>query len=432
MHTYLARGRHVVRRLDVLALAALVLASVALSPATAWGQLYGRPVAQPCFDFPNWARWSGCRPGPLPWGYEVFPDYGPVDGVCLPDSVACEVDFVAHRPSTWYASADFVPMTMDYGSDTPIARILFPEVPAVPGQDNSVPPDGDFDDDIDVQPIAALPAELGPPVLTSDDLRPEFNAGGKFTLGRRIFDCYRIEGTYLGNYHWESSAIARSDFDDLSSILSGFAFPDPDPVFDENSQIFVAQATDMYSVEANVRYWVSMPPGPFDVSILVGARYMKLDDRFRVHSTNAGGENDLLVATENDLWGLQIGIQGACLKTTRFWIDFDLKGGIYNNDTAIDYELDSFNAAEDVSFVGAKDRTTFMGDISIIGHWQMTPWLVFNLGYQAIFLDGVTLGLSNVANPPFLDGIDNPLTTQFDDSGRIVFHGPTIGLMGIW
>ena len=139
MHTNLARGTHVVRRLGVLALlATAALAAVALSPATAWGQLYGRPVAQPFFDFPNWARWSDCRPGPLAWGYDVFPGYGPIDcGACdMPDSVACDVDFVAHRPSTWYASADFVPMTMDYGSDTAIARVLFPEVPAVAGVDN--------------------------------------------------------------------------------------------------------------------------------------------------------------------------------------------------------------------------------------------------------------------------------------------------------
>jgi len=159
---------------------------------------------------------------------------------------------------------------------------------------------------------------------------------------------------------------------------------------------------------------------------------MNLDDRFRVHSISDDGVNDAIAATENSLWGVQVGIQGACLKTTRCWLDFDLKGGIYNNDASLDYTLNSFDNDEDQSFLGAADRTAFVGDISIVGHWQVTPWLVFNLGYQAIFVDGVALGLSNVANPPFLDGIDAPPTTQFDDSGRLVFHGPTIGVMGIW
>src|SRR5262245_49972341 len=149
MYTNYARARHVLHRLAVLALLPAVCA-VALAPAKAWGQLYGRPIAQPCFDFPNWARWSNCRPGPLPWGYEVFPDYGPVDGACMPDSVACDVDFVAHRPSTWYASADFAPLMLDYSSDVIVARTFFP---AIPGVDNSNPPDGDFIDAVAGPPV---------------------------------------------------------------------------------------------------------------------------------------------------------------------------------------------------------------------------------------------------------------------------------------
>ena len=278
-------------------------------------------------------------------------------------------------------------MTMDYGSDVVVARTF---VPADAG------PPVVFD-------------HLGPIQLTSDDLKPEFDSGGKFTVGRRIFDCYRIEGTYLGSYSWESAAIATTTSvpGDLSSVLSGFPVP-PNPAFDNNTQVTVAQASEMQSAEINLRYWVSMPPGPFDVSILVGGRYLNIDDRFRIVGTNATGDNDLLVETENTLWGLQLGIQGACLKTTRFWLDFDLKGGIYSNEATLDYNLLAANPASDADFQGDANRTSFVGDISIIGHWQMTPWLVFNLGYQAVFVEGVALGLSNVENPPFLDGIDDP------------------------
>src|SRR5688500_9726898 len=125
--------------------------------------LYGRPTAQPYFDFPNWARFSNCRPGPLPWGYDVFPascpSYCPGNGV---PSVGCPGEFVSHRPSSWYASADFAPMTIDYGSDVPLVR-----------------------------PFVAAPPGFALGALTTDDLNPEFNAGGKFTVGKRIFDCYR-------------------------------------------------------------------------------------------------------------------------------------------------------------------------------------------------------------------------------------------------
>jgi hypothetical protein len=265
-------------------LAALLLAALACAATSARAQapyngqagvtngLYGRPTAQPFFDFPNWARYSNCRPGPLAWGYDVFPDYGPCDcagnqGSCYcdycPPYVGCYRDFVVHRPSDWYASADFAPLTIDYSSDVSMAQAFTPAVPAVPGVDGNG--DGDFDDPVDTMPVAAIPAVIGPNVLDTGDFRPEFNAGGTFTVGRRVFDCYRVEATYLGNYVWESSAIATDPAGNLSSILGGFVDP-PDPIFDNNTEIFIAQQARMWSAEANVRYWIDMPPGPFDVS----------------------------------------------------------------------------------------------------------------------------------------------------------------------
>ena len=112
--------------------------------------LYGRPVAQPFFDFPTWARYSGCRPAPLAWGYDPFPNYGPCEGqaACYP-SVACPGDFVAHRPSDWYATADFAPLMVDHLNGIPIARL---------------------------GPTVANPTRMGRVVLSTEDLEPEFAA----------------------------------------------------------------------------------------------------------------------------------------------------------------------------------------------------------------------------------------------------------------
>ena len=67
-----------------------------------------------------------------------------------------------------------------------------------------------------------------------------------------------------------------SPTDFLSSVVGGFFLP-PDPDFDNNTEITVAQGSSLESAELNLRYWVSMPPGPFDVSILVGAYIAVLD-----------------------------------------------------------------------------------------------------------------------------------------------------------
>src|SRR5207248_2149964 len=86
--------------------------------------LYGRPIAQPYFDLPTWARYANCRPPPLAWGYDPFVNYGPCDGAGADvPTVACPGNFVAHRPSGWYGSADFAPLTIDHLDGFALARI---------------------------------------------------------------------------------------------------------------------------------------------------------------------------------------------------------------------------------------------------------------------------------------------------------------------
>ena len=250
--------RQLVRIAVVTTLAWLVSAAPASAQVTrpAWyppTSLYGRPVAQPYFDFPNWARYSNCRPAPLAWGYDPFPDYGPCEeaAACVP-SVACPGDFVAHRPSSWYGSVDFAPLTMDR---------------------------------LDGYPLAVIGTN-GPVALSTEDLQTEFTAGGKYTLGRRIFDCYRIEGSYLGYHSFtderlvvNNRANALGGIGNLSTYLSGFRDP-LTPGLDGANAVSAAVRSNFQSGELNVRYWGDMPPGPLDVSLLVGVRYIRLEDQF--------------------------------------------------------------------------------------------------------------------------------------------------------
>lgn len=394
MHTNFARlgpdqapGLRSVRRLGMLAL----LAGVCLTPATAWGQtLYGRPVAQPFFDFPTWARFSDCRPDALPWGYDVFPEYGPIDCACdMPASVACPGDWVAHRPSTWYATAEFAPLTIDH---------------------------------LDGFDLVTTGVD-GPVALRTDDLRPEFDAGGKFTVGRRIFDCYRIEGTFMGDYAWQDSVLVTSADTDLATFLTDFTAAD-------GASAALSFESSFVSAEGNVRYWADMPPGPFDVSYLVGARYMRINDSYNF-VTDAPApvdiQGDALVATENEMIGVQIGIQGAWLLSTRWWFDFDLKGGMYNNRINLATSFIETDGGIDTETGAAisRDRTAWVGDLSMTANWQMTPSWTFRIGYQALFINGLALGSDNLVGNADLFGVND---ARLDDSGELAFHGPTIGL----
>ena len=365
--------------------------------------LYGRPIAQPYFDFPTWARYSSCRPAPLAWGYDPFVNYNTAcDGTDGYPSVACPGDFVAHRPYNWYASADFAPLTLDHLDGHALARI----------------------------------GPTGTVILSTEDLRTEFAPGGKYTIGKRIFDCYRIEGTYLGFDTWNDQRIVTNNsvnslggIGNLSTFLSGFTNPIT-PGLDGANFASATIHSNFQSGEINLRYWGDMPPGPFDVSLLAGVRYIRIAEQFTFDSqadlpAPGGTTTDFQSNVTNDLWGAQIGIQFNCLVTARWWFEFDLKGGIYNDHVGLRNSL-LVNGTPSLN-TDTRDRTAWLGDLTLLGHWQMTPNWSVRIGYQALFFNGLSLATDQAVSPQFTNNL-GPL----NDKGKAAYHGPVLGVRATW
>jgi hypothetical protein len=411
-------SRHRVLQL-ILGLAALALPLVVSSTASA--QLEGRPVAQPYFDFPNWARWANCRPHPLMWQFDPFVPYAQADCLpclnggggqdpamaCPPPSNSCVDYFVAHRPNGVYGIFDFAPLTYDINHNVEIARL----------------------------------GPLGDTVLSTGDLQPEFNAGTRSTIGYVYSPCLRIEGTYFGTYSWEDTAAARNlttnaqlGAGNLVTILSNF---NNTPGLAGNDFVSLSQLSAFNSQELNLRYWIDMPPGPFDFSLTLGARHVSAKENLVFHSEAAAGnpaagnfDNDLTVFTQNDLWGGQLGFQVAWLQSAHVWFEFDAKGAMFHNNAS---QSSLYTTTDNVAMTAtnfpstrAQERTAWLGDFTCAYNIQFHPGLVLRLGYQAVFLNGIALSADNIEH-------DNTRLrlgpARLDDSGEVAYHGPIIGLM---
>lgn len=375
------------------------VAAVLLAAAPASAQMYGKAIAQPFFDFDNQARFITCRPGPYIWGFDSYLDMNGCEEVC-------RGGIIAHRPPSWYASADFVPMTYDPNGTIELARL----------------------------------GTTGPTVLTTNDLKPEFDSGARILVGRTLGNCYQVEASYLGIYSWEhditvadSTANAGGGLGTLSTAFSDFA----DPAIaglDLNSRATVSDFNTFQSAEVNIRTWLNMPPGPFDVQILAGARYMKSFEDFRF-STIAdvplpgGAQNSAIVQTQNDMYGVQLGIDMKFLINARLYVDFETKGGILDNNAS---QTTSYTNIDDVGTVAvfdtaaARSRTAWFGDILLTANMQVAANWSVRLGYQAIFVNGLALGPQNFQTNNSL------LRTgpgQLDDTGEVIYHGPVLGVM---
>ncbi|MGI8978963.1 MAG: BBP7 family outer membrane beta-barrel protein [Pirellulaceae bacterium] len=383
-----------------LAMMAAVLGGLLLAASAAQAQPYGKAIAQPFFDFDNQARFMSCRPGPYMWGFDPYLQ----DEDCEED---CRGGIIAHRPSSWYAIADFTPLMYDANGNIELARL----------------------------------GATGPTVLTSTDLEHEFDAGARLTIGRTFGGgCYQVEGSYLGVYSWEDAATAvdstANGLGGVGNLSSAFSnFNDPAVAgLDRNNRITATDYNSFKSAEINLRTWLNVPPGPFDVQLLVGARYMSAFENFGYTAISdrplaLGSQNSATVLTRNDMYGVQIGIDMDFLVSARFYYDFELKGGILHNFASQSTSYTSINSAgvaSDFDTGASQDRTAFFGDLSLTGNWQMGPNWNLRFGYQAIFINGVALGPQNFQTNNAL------LQTgpgQLDDTGEVIYHGPVLGVM---
>ena len=372
------------------------LAALLLAVAPASAQMYGRAISQPFFDFDTQARFMTCRPGPYIWGFDPYLE---MDGC----EEACRGGIIAHRPASWYTIADFVPMTYD-PNGIELARL----------------------------------GPTGPTVLTTNDLEHEFDSGGRFTIGRTLGTCYQVEASYLGIYSWadnvaaaDSTANSLGGTGRLSTLFSNFRNPAVSGL-DFNNLVTASDYNTFQSAEVNLRGWLNLPPGPFDVQFLVGARYMKAFEDFRLSAfanvPAPGATNAAIVQTHNDMYGVQIGIDMKFLVSARYYVDFETKGGILEDFASQNTAYTNISGGVPTVFntVALQHRTAFFGDVTVTGNIQVAANWTVRFGYQAIFVNGMALAPQNFQT-------NNALLRsgpgQLDDSGEAIYHGPILGVM---
>jgi hypothetical protein len=151
---------------------------------------------------------------------------------------------------------------------------------------------------------------------------------------------------------------------------------------------------------------------------------------FQYQSSNATGVNAVTVNTDNQMFGVQIGALAQFLVVDRGWIDFEIKGVMFFNDAS--NQIDTISVQLEppditaVTTTAEKNRTAFMGDLSLNFNYQFAPAWTFRAGYNAMWLSGVALASEN-----FLVDVNTLVTGpgSIDHSGNVVYHGPSIGLV---
>jgi hypothetical protein len=356
-------------------------------------------------------------------------------------------------PPTWFASAEALPLFRDQSGSTPFQVLAVRQVEITPpvGTTNPVDPDD----------IVTYRRDV---VLSDSDFDTEFDPGIRAVIGRALGDWYRVEFSYFGSYEWGDVASVRygealsDDNNGVGNLLSPFTnFGDPggppglDPLpeppgmnpiegFDYNEFASISFSSRLDNAEVNLRRRLCMPVQRnyrAEASCLVGLRYMKVSEEFGYYSESPIATLPLEdrsttrvdVTTDNDLFGPQLGAMAQFLVHDRAWIDAEIKGALLFNQAATTMNT-IWDEDSSEPIVGAtdadEDATAFLGDISVNLNYQFAPAWTIRAGYNAYWLTGVALASENaILNTDTL--ISKP--TALNHDGKVVYHGPSLGLV---
>ncbi len=308
-------------------------------------------------------------------------------------------------PARWYGSADALMLMRDSTPNRPFATLNTP---------------GNY-------------------VLGTGDLESNFQAGPRVTLGRRMGENFQFEVGWFDLGSWSDRAAVRDETANaqgsVGNLFSPFTtFGDPAlPLLDYNNLAEIEYRSSLDNLEFNLRQKVIMPPGPFNASVMVGARHLEVRERFgyRTGSVTPLGtisSQDVRVTAGNDLWGVQIGALLEFQVEYRCQITLDLKGGIFNNaaDQGTIYTATAQGVPVTTTGARAEDVTAWAGEIILAFNFQLTPRLSTQLGYQMLWIEGLALGSENFEADPTILALG---PTNLNHDGHAIYHGPHIGVV---
>jgi len=289
--------------------------------------------------------------------------------------------------------------------------------------------------------------------LRTQDLHFGFQTGGRALVGRTLGACHAFEVSYFDVTDWNELAAVRDatefvddrdgdgvpDFGNpfdasLFSPFSGFGDPPIDGL-DYNGLARISYTSSLDNLEWNLRRWILYGPGQLQASVLVGGRYMNIDERFGYHTESTSPANasvSVATDTENSMLGAQIGAMFEFFVDPGWWIDCEIKGGVFSNEASQRTVFTPVNVLDYPNGnVGRRDEniTSWVLDLRLNATVLITPRLAVIGGYHALWLDGLALASENMSQDVDVLASGPALLV---DNGKVVYHGPHLGLSWVW
>ena len=176
--------------------------------------------------------------------------------------------------------------------------------------------------------------------------------------------------------------------------------------------------SDIHSAEFNLRrqwnHWLTL---------LGGFRWINVNE---ILNTDIGGVATNRIDVDNQMYGLQLGLDTYLWSYGRFSLEGYGKAGIYSNDS--DGRSSSFGIVGAVPVVTAsEDRAAFVGELALTGVYDISQRWSLRGGYQMLWLDGVALAPEQLDNMNIVTGV-----ATLDVGQTAFYHGVNLAAEFRW
>lgn len=264
-------------------------------------------------------------------------------------------------------------------------------------------------------------------IMSTRSLNSDGAWGARITAALQIGPGAGIEGSYFDLFNWSTSASLTGV--NMFSLLNGFG-TDKNVGTDDATSASIAYSSGLRSAELSWKRRYCSGRGRVQSSWLLGARYIDLEEDFLLSiGTGTPDTTSYAVATSNSLVGFQTGVDSWICILPRLSVGADCKAGVYGNQTSqrtvygttFDSGNANFNERASDTDVALACEANLMAVVSITSRWTL------RIGYQAVYLNGVTLASENINAD-----ISGTRTAVINTNGSAFYHGGTGGIEFVW
>jgi hypothetical protein len=265
--------------------------------------------------------------------------------------------------------------------------------------------------------------------LNAADLASGMAAGPRFSLFRHTGDLGALEFTFFRVQDFTASRTLPATDGDYLFAPGVLCCNLKTPLNDAGA----ALASEFQSFELNRRF-----PTDGRVQWLAGFRWVQWNESLGLGAvTDVPGQTvDIDTATNNDLYGMQVGLDSILWRNgSRFWIEGLGKAGLFYNRsgqfTSFEQSLPPPFPDERVAGGTSTSRAAFVGELGVTGVWQVTDWLAIRTGWVAFWLSGIAQSPNQLAEQCLICE-DRPIRQATDTGGSVFVNGLTLGLEARW